>query len=131
MCVCVGLLSGLPKSAGNFLRKLRLPSNALTPCSAKTHACMAMLEPEHIRRPANLGVRTACCPSHVACHRIQQPPDLHLPNLEGLGLQGPIDDESQQYIDPEKKLLDDSATWEFIRWARQFWSKPIMVKVLP
>ena len=61
--------------------------------------------------------------------RIQQPPDLHLPNLDGLGLQGPVDDESQQYIDPEKKLLDDNATWEFIRWARQFWSKPIVVKV--
>ena len=40
-----------------------------------------------------------------------------------------MDDESQQYIDPEKKLLDDNATWEFIRWARQFWSKPIVVKV--
>ena len=40
-----------------------------------------------------------------------------------------MDDESQQYIDPEKKLLDDNATWEFIRWARQFWSKPIIVKV--
>ena len=63
------------------------------------------------------------------CCRIQQPPGLELPNLEGLGLQGPIDDESQQYIDPEKKMLDDGATWEFIRWARQFWSKPIMVKV--